>query len=298
MPGNKMIPKSLLFILIISVGSACLSKKEISVSAYYNYDHELPLKDSVILLSDSAGVALYSMEFNSTHNERVTGLLAIPGEKTGTFPVVILLHGLGDRKTVDYIEAGNSLLTQHGYAVLRIDVANHGDRKVLDYEFDLTDGYKYWTRDIIAQTVFDLRRAVDFLETRKEIDTERIGFFGISLGGMIGTVFCSVDNRVAVPVIALAGGNLSLMFGVDAITDEAREYFSIIDPINFVAQIKPRPLLMINAENDEVIPPITSKMLFKEASEPKNIIWYNSKHRDLPVEEAYMSAISWFDEKL
>jgi len=293
-----MISKSLLFILIVSIGSACLSKKEISVNAFYNYDHDFPLKDSVNLLSDSAGIELYSVEYTSTHNERVTGLLSIPRGKTGSIPVIILLHGLGDRKTVDYIEAGNTLLTQHGYAVLRIDVANHGDRKVYDYDFDLTDGYKYWTRDIISQTVFDLRRAVDFLETRDDLDKDRIGFFGISLGGMIGTVFCSVDNRVAVPVIALAGGNLSLMFGVEAITDEAKEYFSIIDPINFIAEIKPRPLLMINAENDEVIPPITSRMLFKEAGEPKQIIWYNSKHRDLPVEEAYMSAISWFDEKL
>lgn len=293
-----MIPKSLLFILIVSVASACLSKKEISVNAYYNYDHELPLNDSVMLISDTAAVALYSVEFASTHNEQVTGLLSIPTNDEGLCPVVILLHGLGDRKTVDYIEAGNTLLNQHGYAVLRIDVANHGDRKTLDYEFDLTNGYKYWTRDIIAQTVFDLRRAVDFLETRNDIDKERIGFFGISLGGMIGTVFCGVDNRVDAPVIALAGGNLSLMFGVDAITEETKEYFSIIDPINFVKQIAPRPILMINAENDEIIPPITSRMLFKEASGPKEIIWYNSKHRDLPVEEAYLSAIKWFDEKL
>jgi len=298
MLDRKLILKSLLFALIAFIGSACLSKKEISVTAYYNYDHGFPLDASVKLLSDSSGVALYSVEYTSTHNERVTGLLAMPKEKSGPLPVVILLHGLGDRKTVDYIEAGNSLLTKHGYAVLRIDVANHGDRKVYDYEFDLTDGFKYWTRDIISQTVFDLRRAVDFLETREDIDKDRIGFFGISLGGMIGTVFCGVDKRVAVPVITLAGGNLSLMFGVDAITNEAKEYFSIIDPINFIAQIKPRPLLMINAENDEVIPPITSTLLFKAASEPKKIIWYNSKHRDLPVEEAYLAAIQWFDEKL
>jgi cephalosporin-C deacetylase-like acetyl esterase len=295
---GKMISKSLLFILIISISSACLSKKELSVNSYYNYDQDLPLNDSVKLISDTATVALYSVEFASTHNERVTGLLAVPANDEGLCPVVILLHGLGDRKTVDYIEAGNTLLTQHGYAVLRIDIANHGNRKVQDYEFDLTDGYKYWTRDIMAQTVFDLRRAVDFLETRDDIDKDRIGFFGISLGGMIGTVFCGVDKRVDVPVIALAGGNLSLMFGVDAITKETKEYFSIIDPINFVKEIAPRPMLFINAENDEVVPPITSKMLFKEASEPKEIIWYNSRHRDLPLEEAYMSAIKWFDERL
>ncbi len=76
-------------------------------------------------------------------------------------------------KTVDYIEAGHQYFQQSGFAVLRIDIDNHGDRKKYEYDFDLTDGYRYWTRDIITQTVFDLRRSIDFLEAREEIDAEK-----------------------------------------------------------------------------------------------------------------------------
>ena len=132
---------------------------------------------------------------------------------------------------MDYIEAGNHYLLDAGYAVLRLDISNHGDRIKYDYDFDLTGGYRYWTRDIITQTVYDLRRAVDFINTREELDQDRIGFFGISLGGIIGTIFCSVEERIEVPVIVLAGGNLNLMFGKDALSGDTKDYLSIIDPI-------------------------------------------------------------------
>jgi cephalosporin-C deacetylase-like acetyl esterase len=277
---------------------SCVSKQDFPVQKFYNYDYELPLNDSIQLVSNDDGLKLYSVSFSSVHDKRVTGLLSIPDETKGPLPVIILLHGLGDRKTVDYIEAGYQYFQQSGYAVLRIDIDNHGDRKKYDYDFDLTDGYRYWTRDIITQTVFDLRRSIDFLESRVEIDKDRIGFFGISLGGIIGTIFSGVDKRVKAPVIALAGGNLSLMFGLDAFTEETKDFFSIIDPINFVQEIAPRPLLMINAENDEVIDPLTSKLLFRKAKQPKEIIWYPSKHRDLPIEEAYPAGIAWFQKHL
>jgi cephalosporin-C deacetylase-like acetyl esterase len=265
---------------------------------YYEYDFALPLKDSTKLLSDTLGYDLFYTTYKSVHDKTVTGLLSIPGKVSKPVPVVILLHGMGDRKTVDYIQAGHDYFVNSGFAVLRIDIDNHGDRKVHDYDFDLTDGYRYWTRDLVTQTVFDLRRSIDFLESRKEIDANRIGYFGISLGGIIGTIFSGVDKRVKAPVIALAGGNLNLMFGMDAMKDETLEFFSIIDPINYVAQIAPRPFLMINSENDEVIVPITSKLLFKEAKEPKEIIWYPSKHRDLPIEIAYPEGIAWFKKYL
>jgi cephalosporin-C deacetylase-like acetyl esterase len=181
---------------------------------------------------------------------------------------------------------------------LRLDIANHGDRLVDDYDFSFTDGYRYWTRDIITQTVFDLRRAVDFIQTRKELDSNRIGYYGISLGGIIGTIFSSVEPRIKVPVIALAGGGINLMFGMEALSDDVKDYLSIIEPLNFVDKIAPRPLLMINAENDDIVPPMMSKLMFKAAKEPKEILWYPSKHHDIPIEKVYPDGIRWFQEYL
>jgi len=284
--------------VLFSILTSCGTKQEFSIYKYYNYDQDLPLHDSTTLLSDSLNHLLYDVTFKSVHNKTVTGLLSIPKHAEKPMPVIILMHGLGDRVAVDYIEAGHNFFVESGYAVLRINIANHGDRLENEYNFSLTDGYRYWSRDIISQTVFDLRRSIDFLTTRKEIDSDRIGYYGISLGGIIGTVFCGVDERVKVPVVALAGGNLNLMFGLDALSDDTMDFMSIIDPVNFVEKIHPRAFLMINAENDDVVPPTTSRILFQKAKQPKKIIWYQSKHRDLPIDKAYSDGIRWFQEHL
>jgi len=290
--------KLLSFVILTSSIVSCNGKKELPVAKYYEYDQHLPLQDSVRLIKDTTDYSLFYLSYQSVHDSKVTGLLTVPKKGKAPFPTIILMHGFGDRKTVDYIEVGNKYLLDAGYAVLRLDISNHGDRFKYDYDFNLTDGYKYWTRDIISQTVFDLRRAVDFINLRNELNNEQIGYFGISLGGVIGTIFCSVEKRIKVPVIILAGGNLNLMFGKKALSKDTKDYLSIIDPINYVKMISPRPLLMVNAENDDVVPPITSKLLYKAAKKPKKIIWYPAKHHDIPIGKVYADGIHWFNEYL
>ncbi len=268
------------------------------VSEYYACDHTLPLEDSVVKITDTTAYDLYHITYSSVHDRRVTALLSVPHDLPAPPPVIILLHGLGDSKTVDYVEVGNRYFLDAGYAVMRIDFCCHGERKVHDYDFDLLDGYRYWTRDIIAQTVFDLQRAVDLLEKRHDVDATHTGLFGISLGGITGTIFAAVDPRVKVPVIVLAGGQLNLMFGKKALSKETRDFLSIIDPINFVQQIAPRPLLMINAKDDDVVPPVTSKLLYRKARRPKKIIWYPGRHHTIPIDKVYSSGIEWFDQYL
>jgi dienelactone hydrolase len=274
------------------------TNESLPVTSYYGYDKAIPLKDSVQTVIDTTAFQLFSVSYNSIHDKRVTGLLSLPKKNTAPLPVIILMHGLGDHKAVDYLEYGNNLFLENGYAVLRIDISDHGDRENDVYDFDLTGDYKYWTRNVIAQTVFDLRRAVDFIETQKELDHKRIGYYGISLGGILGTVFCGVENRVKVPVIALAGGQLNLLYEENALSSEAKDFVSIIEPLNFVKQISPRPFLMLNAKNDEVVPPAMSKLLFHAAEQPKEIIWYNAKHKDTPLDSIYSDGLHWFNKHL
>ena len=288
--------KFLLSLFFLSLLYSCGTNDALPVSKYYNYDKELPLHDSIKLVNENVDFKLFNITYRSIHHKKVTGLLSIPNNVKKPMPVIILLHGLGDSKTVDYIEFGNDFFTNNGYAVLRIDISNHGDRFENEYEFDFTGKNKYWTRDIISQTVFDLRRAVDFIYTRKELDTEKIGFFGISLGGITGTIFCGVDKRIKVPVIVLAGGQLNLLYGKKALSSNAKDYVSIIEPLNFVEQIAPRPLLMLNAENDKIVPPMMSKLLYKKANNPKNIIWYPTKHHTIPRDRIYQEGVNWFDK--
>ncbi|MDB4583151.1 acetylxylan esterase [Draconibacterium sp.] len=290
--------QTILFISILGFLFSCTSSKKLPVSKYYDYDKSLPLYDSLHVIKDTTDFQLSYITYQSVHNKKVTGLLTVPKKSEHPLPVVILLHGKGDRKTVDYIEYGNDMLSKSGYAVLRIDFSNHGDRIENDFDFDLTGDTRYWTREIVTQTVFDLRRAVDFIETQEELDANNIGFFGISLGGIAGTIFCGVEDRVKVPVIVLAGGQLNLMFGKKALSAETKNFTGIIEPKNYVKQISPRPLLMMNAENDDIIPPMMSKLLYKKAKKPKEIIWYPAKHHTIPIQEVYQEGINWFDKYL
>ena len=293
-----MTGKLLIFMCLLFFFAASCSRQTLPVRNYYDYDFTLPLEETRSLVEEAEMGQTWRISYRSVHEAVTSGLLTLPANDSLSAPAVIFLHGVGDSKNVDYIRTGTKYLVDAGYAVLRIDIANHGERKIHDYNFDLADGLKYWTRDVMTQTVFDLRRGIDFLLSCPEIDGDRIGFFGISLGGIIGTVFCGVDERVKVPVIALAGGGLNLMFGAKALNRETAIYLSIIDPVNFVDNIAPRPLLMLNASNDEIVPPVTTKLLYKKAGKPKKIVWYPTKHREIPLDQAFPEAVAWFDEKL
>lgn len=290
--------KHLSLYILIGILTACGTKKSLPVSKYYEYDREMNLQDSVKFINETETYKLYDVTYRSVNYKKVTGLLSVPKNTSKPTPVIILMHGLGDNKTADYIEYGNEYFTKKGYAVFRIDFNKHGDRVEDEYELSFTGEARYWSREVITQTVFDLRRGIDFMETREELDTERIGFLGISLGGITGTVFCGVEKRVKVPVIVLAGGQLNLMYGKKALGSDAKDYTSIIEPKNFVKQISPRPLLMLNAENDDIVPPLMSKLLFKEAKKPKEIIWYPAKHHTIPLEEVYKEGFNWFEKYL
>ena len=294
MSGLRSITCYLYILFFILLFSGCVGEDSISIFHYYDYDHDFPLSDSLRLVQSNTQFDLYATTYHSVHEARVTGLLTIPRSGKPPYPVIIFLHGIKDDKTADYMQLGHQFLVDSGYAVLRIDGANHGDRKIHEHKYDFVKGNRFWTREMLTQTVFDLRRGIDFLETREEINPDRIGYLGISLGGMIGTIFCGVDKRIKVPVIALAGGGLQFVFKFDAFTSDVKNYISIIDPLNFVGAIAPRPLLMINAENDEVVPPISSKLLYEKAGEPKKIIWYPTRHREVPQDDVYPQAIRWF----
>ena len=89
--------------------------------------------------------------------------------------------------------------------------------------------------DTIAQ-VKDLRRSVDYLETRSDIDHKRLAYYGISFGAVLGSINLAVENRFKVAVFA-AGG-----------CDNDKE-LPEADPFNYAPHVK-IPVLMINGRYD------------------------------------------------
>lgn len=53
---------------------------------------------------------------------------------------------------------------------------------------------------MVVQSTLEYRRALDYLETRKEIDSERIGAIGYSLGSVVTFILTAIDERVKTTV--------------------------------------------------------------------------------------------------
>ena len=101
--------------------------------------------------------------------DSIKGLLTLPENRPVPPPVLIISHGAGEFKE-NYIEMSEAL-AKRGIASLALDMHGHGDSGGVHYQIDM----KEWTADI--------RAAVDFIETRADLDAKRIGALGLSSGG-------------------------------------------------------------------------------------------------------------------
>lgn len=113
----------------------------------------------------------------------VRGWLRVP-DGAGPHPLVILAHGLGGLKEWD-IPAVADALFGAGIAALAFDYRNFGD----------SDGTPREEVDHCGQ-IEDFQNALTFASTRPEIDAERIGLWGTSLGGRNVLVVAALDQRV------------------------------------------------------------------------------------------------------
>ena len=256
------------------------------------YDASAPLRATVNPLGGTA-YHTYAVRYRGANTEMVPGLLTLPKPGKAPAPCVLLLHGLGGSKGNMFLPA--IALARRGFASFAIDIAGQGERQRLN-EQDTSATPLAETRLAILQTVVDLRRAVDFAETRPEIDRHRIGFLGVSLGGMIGTVFAAEEPRVRAVVLWSAGGDWGkLVTGsrhafasrlratgqTDAAAIEAQ--MRDVDPARFAGRLSPRPLLLFVGAQDTVIPPPCGQALYDAARQPKRLITLPGGHVPDPV---------------
>lgn len=318
-PGKRRMgfsqPHILLLILLVSLFTSAAGSLAIpdylaedDFSEFYTYDKSIPLNPVEELVRDEGVCKIFKVYFNSVNGERVPALISIPSGK-GKHPCIVFLHGYGGSK--EDIMSFASLIAAEGYAVISIDAEFHGERreegKAL-YSPNLEE-----SRNGIVQTVIDLRRAVDYLETREEIDTGKIGYVGGSMGGILGAIFIGVEPRVKAAALLVAGGNMSLMImrsqhpAIPAIRryleeqnmtyKELQEKLDPVDPLNFIGKFSPRPVVFHLGKYDRIVPAESGDQLYKAAGEPKQVYWYDSGH-DLPLELVASRILDFMDREL
>jgi dienelactone hydrolase len=173
------------------------------------------------LTTDS--VLIEKGSFYSEATEKVPVLIYKPLKITGKkLPVVICLHGTGGSKDDAVIKSLLYEFTKLGFMAVAIDARYHGERinKTAGRNFYIEAIIKAWqntdpakqTHPFFFDTSYDLWKLVDYLITRNDVDSNRIGMMGISMGGIETWMAASVDTRikVAVPVIAAQSFKWSL----------------------------------------------------------------------------------------
>jgi dienelactone hydrolase len=142
-------------------------------------------------------------------------------------------------------------------------------------------------RDETIQRSKDLRRSLDYLETRSDIDHQRLAFYGYSWGAVEGAMTLAFESRFKTAVLADGGC-------------ESGKALPEANPINFAPNIK-MPVLMINGRYDFIIPFETCqqpffRLLGTPAADKRQVL-LESGH-GLPYTPWFKETLDWFDHYL
>jgi dienelactone hydrolase len=163
-----------------------------------------PLAPEVKGMGETDGLAQTHFTFAADAEQRVPGILVKQAKSAGRRPVVVALHGTGGNK-----ESQLALLKELaglGFIGVAIDGRYHGERTKAgkgsaEYSESILRAYRTGREHpFLYDTVWDVMRLIDYLETRGDVDAKRIGLIGFSKGGMETYLAAAVDPRVAVAV--------------------------------------------------------------------------------------------------
>ena len=225
----------------------------------------------------------------------------------GKAPVIIILPVLKGAGNI--IKDFARFYAKHGYAAL---IVNRKKRYLKDY--DLTR-----VNDILQEIVINHKQVLDWIETQPDLDAERIGVFGISLGGIKGALISQLDKRVRASVIAMGGGDLPyvLAYSKEGSVEKKRneymkkngltveEYHDILkqritcDPMHFAPYMDARNTMMILALFDQCVPFTKGKELRDRMGKPETIYLFSGHYTSL-LFKAYVkhATLKFFNKKM
>ncbi len=140
--------------------------------------------------------------------------------------------------------------------------------------------------NFLTQLVKDFKKSIDYLETRQDIDSSKIAYYGMSWGGMLGAIIPAVEERLKTAIIL--GGGLSGRGRPEA------------NQINYITRVK-MPFLMLHGKYDTIFPYETSiKPMFDLLGTPdtqKELKLYETDHIP-PRNEFIKEILAWLDRYL
>jgi len=161
-------------------------------------------------------------------------------------------------------------------------------------------------REIEVQAVLDLRRGIDLLLARPDVDSKRLAYIGHSYGAQWGSILSAVDKRMKTSVLMAGVAEIGdiILRGDDPGLVELRKsqpagqlekYAQVtgdLDAIHFVKHAAPIPLLLQFANYEQYFDQTSMQHYIDAASEPKKVLRYDTGH-DLNDPQALQDRYDW-----
>ncbi|MDP6315695.1 MAG: alpha/beta fold hydrolase [Pseudomonadales bacterium] len=225
---------------------------------------------------DGAEERGFDLEVNG---HSVPGVYWTPSDSQGD-RLVLLGHGGSTHKKVDYIENVALMLAGRGIASMAIDGPGHGDRSTGNATEDPDSFAKIWhagggNEGMLA----DWKAALDFIETAE--GARPTGWWGLSMGTMMGLPVTATDNRISIALLGLMG-----TWGPNK-DDLMRLAANVTCPVRFLVQW-----------DDEIVPRDTCLELFDALGTQKKTLHVNpGKHQQVPQFEI-VGSVDYLDHYL
>lgn len=277
-----------------------------------------PLKATTTGVVEHEQFTVENLHYQSMPGLYVTANLYIPKGLAQPAPAVLYVCGHGPVKKdgisygckVSYQQHGE-WFARHGYVCLTIDTLQLGEIEGIHHG---TYRYNMWWWNCRGYTpagveAWNCVRALDYLDSRKEVDPNRIGVTGRSGGGAYSWWIAAIDDRikVAVPVAGITdlqnhvvdgcvSGHCDCMF----IVNTYRWDYALV-----AALVAPRPLLISNSDKDTIFPldgvlRVHEKVrqIYKLYGEEKNLGLHITEGPHKDTQELQLHAFTWFDRFL
>ncbi len=276
-------------------------EKPVSDSIYavykeqFNYD-KTDLKPQVEWRNESSKDWVQEkISFNAAYeNERIVAYLFLPKNSSPPFQIAIYFPGSGsvqqrssqdidkywefDGRLSPVVKNGRAVL----YPVLKGTFERGNDALAAIHGGDNSRQYA----EFLIKLVKDFRRCIDYLETRPDIDSQRIAYYGASWGARLGVIVTAVESRLKTSILSVGGLDGSAR-------PEANEF-------NYVSRVR-IPTLMLNGRYDLRFPYETSaKPMFDLLGTPKDqkkLVLFDTDHF-VPINECIKETLAWLDRYL
>jgi len=231
------------------------------------WPEKTPLAPEVTGAIERDDFRVEKLHFQSRPGLYVTANLYLPKQIDQPVPVVLYVCGHGPVKK-NGVSYGNKVSYQHhgawfarhGMACLMIDTLQLGEIEGLHHG-TYREGMWWWLNHGYTPAgveAWNCVRALDYLETRPEIDAKRIGVTGRSGGGAYSWWIAALDERIkaAVPVAGITDLEDHVVDGCVEGHCDCMYFVNTYgwDYATAAALIAPRPLLLANTDHDEIFP--------------------------------------------